>query len=366
LTVTPAFKITNAGQDITATYAARLLGLSITDEATEQADSCTIDLANGDGRIIIPESGAVLEISLGYVGNLRNMGQFVIDEVRLSGPPDVLTISGKAAPFTSAGGLKPFQTRKTRSFDNITLGDLVRTLAADAGLAPAIAPDLAAVQIEHIDQTSESDMNLLTRLARSYGALMKPTASSLVFVRRGQSRSATGQKLGAVTLNKSECSGYEIQLGQRQNVTKVRTRRHDTQTGEEVETEAFDDQGSEEEGAEYETPFPVATEEEATRSADAIRDQLARGAQTVRVTTYGRPDLIAEGSIILAGFPAPLNGEWLVKTVSHSLDKSGGYVTEIEGENSQARALAQKEERQKKAKASSGSSGGDEGGAFEE
>jgi phage protein D len=352
--VTPAFKITNEGQDITATYAARLLGLSITDEATEQADSCTIDLANGDGRIIIPESGAVLEISLGYVGNLRTMGQFVIDEVRLSGPPDVLAISGKAAPFTAAGGLKPFQTRKTRSFDNITLGDLVRTLAADAGLAPAIAPDLAAVQVEHIDQTAESDMNLLTRLARSYGALMKPTASSLVFVRRGQSRSATGQKLGAVTLNKSECSGYEIQLGQRQNVTKVRTRRHDTQTGGEIETEAFDDQ--DDEGAEYEAPFPVSTEEEATRSADAIRDQLARGAQTVRVTTYGRPDLIAEGSIVLAGFPAPLNGEWLVKTVSHRLDKSGGYVTEIEGENSQARALEQKETRKKKAKAAGGSS----------
>lgn len=350
--MTPAFKITSAGADITATYAARLLALSITDEATEQADSCSIDLANADGRLILPDSGQVIEIALGYTGNLRTMGQFVIDEVRLSGPPDVVSLSGKAAPFAAAGGLKPFQTRKTRSFDSLTLGDLVRTLAADAGLAPAIAPDLAAIQIDHLDQTSESDMNLLTRLSRVYGALMKPTASSLVFVRRGQSRSATGQKLGAVTLNKSECSAYEIQIGQRSNVSKVRTRRHDTQTGEEIETEAFDDQ---DDGAEYEAPFPVATEEEAKRSADATRDQLARGAQTVRVTTYGRPDLVAEGSIVLAGFPAPLNGEWLVKTVSHRIDKGGGFTTEIEGENSQARALEQKKARQKKAKAASGS-----------
>ncbi|WP_198287458.1 hypothetical protein [Photobacterium marinum] len=34
--------------------------------------------------------------------------------------------------------------------------------------------NMVSVRIDHVDQVSESDMNLLTRLAKRYGAVSKP------------------------------------------------------------------------------------------------------------------------------------------------------------------------------------------------
>jgi hypothetical protein len=54
---------------------------------------------------------------------------------------------------------------------------------------------LALIAIEHIDQSNESDLHLLTRLARQHGAVSKPVAGFRGFVSKGEAKSATGQQL---------------------------------------------------------------------------------------------------------------------------------------------------------------------------
>jgi hypothetical protein len=58
-----------------------------------------------------------------------------------------------------------------------------------------VSQQLALIAIEHIDQSNESDLHLLTRLARQHGAVSKPVAGFLVFVFKGEAKSATGQQL---------------------------------------------------------------------------------------------------------------------------------------------------------------------------
>lgn len=366
--MTPAFKITGAsGGDLTGTYASRLISLTITDQATEQSDSCSIELANRDGRIKLPEKGEILSVALGYRGKLREMGKFVIDTISVQGPPDTITLNGKAAPFTAAAGFKPFQTRKTRSWDGVTLGNLVRTIAGEAGMTAAVSTEYDGWLLQHLDQTNESDMNLLTRLARDWKAIMKPTFGKLVFVKRGEAKSVTGKAVGGLTITRADCSKYSASLGQRTKFAKVRTKFHDAETGkskrvtasendamvEDVDPDTVDEDG---EDAVYEHPLDYADEQAASQGAKSILDQTQRGAESVSVTVIGRPDIIAEGNVTLAGFLCSrMNGAWCIKSVVHNFTKGGGFTTTVSGETPGGEAGKSK-------KAAKGATGGDSGG----
>lgn len=316
--MTPDFRITGLANIVRS----RLISLSVTDESTEQSDTCTIELSDPRNEFDVPEAGHVIGVALGYADNLRDMGQFVVDSVKIAGPAHRITIEAKAAPFTTAGGLSPVQTRNTRSFDNITIGDLVRTIAGEHGLTPAVSPELASVVLNHLDQTNESDINLLTRLARQYRAVCKPTFGRLVFATRGESKSISGQTLPTLTLTPQDVISWNGTLSKRTEFGKVQTSYHDNETGETVVYDADSDQLAE--GSQvYQHPIPFASEDEAKAAGASMLDQFSRGAQEISISMPGNQSLMAEATITLSGFHPLLDVPWLVKRVEHSLSTSG-------------------------------------------
>ncbi len=343
--MTPAFTISVEGSDLTALIQQRLISLEITDNTAEQADSLTIELADCDRKIALPDRGGVISVALGYKGNMRDMGKFILDSVSIGGPPDRVTLGATAAPFTAVGNFKPFQTRKSRSFDDITLGDLVRTIASSSGLTAAVSPTFDSVKLSHVDQTNESDMNLLTRLARDHGAVMKPTAGHLVFAKKGAGKSVAGKPLGKITIDRSECSSYSAEWSKRANYSKVKTKSHNVETGETDQYEASD--GDDDDGPEYEHPTLYSDAESAQRGAASILEQNSRLSETINLTLPGRPDIIAEGIITVTGFKERMNGDWLIKAVQHNLSTSG-FTTTIQGETSSSKG--EKAAKAKKAK----------------
>ena len=71
--------------------------------------------------------------------------------------------------------------------------DVLRQVASDNGLTAQIDATLAAIQIDKIiAQTGESDMHLVTRLARRFGAIAKVAQGQLVFAPRGSGTTAAG------------------------------------------------------------------------------------------------------------------------------------------------------------------------------
>lgn len=174
----PAWRILADSTDITAAIADRFLSLRLTDEAGEKSDTTEICLDDRDHAIALPRTGAELEISLGYQETgLASMGLWVVDELELSGPPATLTIRAHAAHLgnsqTAKGRMATLRQSRTQNWDNVTLGDLVATIAQRNGFTPRISAALAQTVIEHLDQTDESDLHLLTRLARQYDAVAK-------------------------------------------------------------------------------------------------------------------------------------------------------------------------------------------------
>ncbi|MNE41265.1 phage late control protein GPD [compost metagenome] len=82
------------------------------------------------------------------------------------GAPDVLTIRGKSADLR--GGMNKL---RKRSWYQTTVSNIVDQVAAPYQLTPCVGDSLKGQQIDHIDQTNESDLAFLTRLASQCDAI---------------------------------------------------------------------------------------------------------------------------------------------------------------------------------------------------
>lgn len=307
----------------TANNEARLLSLRIRDQRGFESDSVEIELNDSDGKIQKPSKGAELQIYLGYDAQpLHFKGVFIVDEVSHSGPPDKLTISAKAADM-----LQSMKSHKTRSWDNVSLGSIVQTIAAEHGLQEGISAEFSAVQIEHIDQTNESDLHFLTRLAKNHDAIMKPAAGTLLFVKKGASSSVSGVALPLVTIARSDTNQHHFTEKGHDEFTGVTAHWHNMGTANREAVTI----GNTQKIKSLATPYTNASE--ARQAAQAEFDRLQRDGSTLELSLmHGKPELIAEISIQPLGFRSYIDVPWVATEVEHELSAGGGLSTQIQCE----------------------------------
>jgi len=317
----PDFLIRADSQDVTAVIRDRFMELRVTDVSGVDSDTVEIRLDDRAPAIALPRTGAKLEVYLGYrETGLARMGLFTVDEITLEGPPDSLAIRARAADLRQ--GLKE---PRTRSFDNIRIGDLVSTIAAAHGYTPQVAPDLAALSLVHLDQTEESDLNLLTRLAEDHGAVAKPMADALLFVPRGQAKSFSGKALPVVTKGRGDLSRWNVTLAERNKYLAVEARWRDLAAAADVTIVV----GSGEPVFRIRNSYPDAAT--ALAAAKAKLAAFERGAGTLSGGCRGDISLGAEGELHLAGIRPGVDGKWTLRQVVHVIG-DGGYSCEFEGE----------------------------------
>ena len=316
--MTPDYRITIDGvQDVTPAIRGRLLSLTVVDEAGQQSDTVEIGLDNRNGRIALPRRGAEIRVSLGYVATGRvSMGRYTVDEVEVSGPPDKLVVRGKGADMLA--GLK---SRKTRSWDDVSLGDLVAEIASEHGLPARVASSLRGVRIPHLDQTEESDLHLLTRLGHQYDAIAKPAGGELLFVARGTSSSASGRPMPSVVIQRQGIGNYRATLSGRSQYRAVRAHWINTASGVEVAETAGEGEPV------YIMRHVHASAGEARSAASSKLKSLTRGTGSLSISLRpGNPSVAAEASLNLKGFGRGADGLWVATRVTHAL-AGGGYST---------------------------------------
>ncbi|MCP3959265.1 MAG: late control protein, partial [bacterium] len=97
----PAFLILADSVNITALVADRLVDLVITGKAGVKSDRLVLVIDDRDERLELPETGAKLEVSIGYRESvLARMGSYVVDGIEVSGQPRLLSINATAADMT--------------------------------------------------------------------------------------------------------------------------------------------------------------------------------------------------------------------------------------------------------------------------
>ncbi|MFZ5548064.1 MAG: contractile injection system protein, VgrG/Pvc8 family, partial [Pseudomonadota bacterium] len=163
----PDFRITLGGKDITAIVNPRLVSLALTQCRGGEADQLDLVLDDADGQLELPRTGVQLALAIGWAGaDLTDKGTFTVDEVEHAGAPDQVQIRARSADLRA--GLR---NRAEQSWHATTLGTVGQTIARRNGLQARIDAGLAATPIEHADQTNESDINFITRLAMRHDAV---------------------------------------------------------------------------------------------------------------------------------------------------------------------------------------------------
>jgi len=224
----PAYRILVDGVDISPTVRSRLESLSIDDNRGFEADMVEITLDDTDGRLSLPPRGARLSISIGWTGEpLEDKGEYVVDEIQHSGAPDVLMIRASSADLRSG-----VSTKKERSWHGAKLGDIVRSIAAQNDLQPVIGKQFEGIVITHIDQTDETDSNLLQRLAEEHDAISTIKAGRLLFIAQGQATTASGQPLPEVAITRSSGDSHQFAVADRAGYTGVRAYYNDINKAE--------------------------------------------------------------------------------------------------------------------------------------
>ena len=320
--MTPLFAVTLNGTDITSNIADRLISLSISDEAGVSSDRFELALDDRDHALGWPGAGVELEIALGYreTGGVRTMGRYTVDEVESSGPPAELRLRGAAADM-----LASIKSQRRADYDGKTLGEIVRTIAGRHNLTPQIAAVFESQPVEHLDQTDESDLHLLTRLAEQFGATTKPAAGRLLFVEAGKGLDASGAAMPSVAIIRSQGTSWRASEQERQFYSRVEARwkparKHATQT-----VVVGDGEPS--------TSLRNAyrSEPEARRAAEARLRKMSRARTALSLSLPGDPELVAERPITLVGFRDGVDGAWLITRAEHRLDSSG-YSTSIDAQ----------------------------------
>ncbi len=319
----PIFNVSANGKDITGLLQDRVTSLIITDEAGFKSDKATFVLDNRAQKIGVPPKGATLAIRLGYEdGSSWITGEYTVDDVDLAGRPDTLTISAKATDMKNS-----LKAPKSKSWDVITIGDLVAAIASDHKYQPKVSEPLASTVIPHIDQTEESDMHLLTRVAEAYGAVFKPANGYLIMAPRHQLKSFTGKTLTPITVDIEDVIGQfrysSVERGKYQSViASWRDTAANTDVDETVGTG----------NPAYRIRKSSANADEARAAAQAKKDAFDRGAATLSIPMIGTPAAKAEIPLTTTNFHPVVDGAgWVINSAVHTLNNNG-LTTNIEAE----------------------------------
>ena len=266
----PIYWLSVDGADITATIQGRLIDLTLTDNRGFEADTLELRLDDTDGLLDLPPRGAVIQLSLGWLDSgLVPKGSYTVDEVEHSGAPDTLSIRARSADLRSG-----LTTQRERSWHDVTLGDIVTTIAGENDLVPAIQPALAGQRIAHIDQTNESAVNLLTRLATQFDAIATVKDGRLIFIPAAGGVSASGRALPTVAITRDIGDQHRFSIADRESYSAVKALYHDVDGA--VKGEVI--WGKEENSAEHKIPVKKAEAAPSGQYKDAGKTYKSRTA----------------------------------------------------------------------------------------
>ncbi|EKN6364776.1 phage late control D family protein [Yersinia enterocolitica] len=340
LTPRPAFDIKIGGKTQT-TVNDRLISLTLTDNRGFEADMLELVIDDADQKVALPARGAQIDIALGWKGEpLVNKGRFTVDEISHTGPPDQLIVTARSADFRDT-----FNVKREYSWHGITVGKLVASIASRYDLKAGVSEDLGKIEIDHADQTSESDISFLTRMAEKLGAITTIKNGMLLFMHPGRAVSQSGKLLPAITITRASGDKHSFRVADRDAYTGVTAywldlnygkpqktsvrRKRKSKTPPKVKTPASTSkEGNYLEGVEgnvFVMRETFKTERAARRAAAARWSKLQRGAaEFTMILARGRADLFPELPAVMQGFKPEIDqAAWIITQVTHTIGDNG-------------------------------------------
>lgn len=340
--MTPMFRIVADGADITKLINDRLLLLRTSDKPGMESDEFELRIDDRDQAVTLPPRGAKVEIYLGYSAQaLALIGRYTVDEIEVTGPPDTITLRGKASDMRGSG-----KTTRSGSWEDVSLAKIVSDVAARNGWEPGCQ---VQTKVARVDQRNESDFNFITRLAKQYDCTAKVGNGKLLVLPRQGGQSASGKALAAITISRADVSRYQFRLGDRSAQKAVQTTHQDKATGKLQVVELSNDEAADGLPGVHTDRHIYPDKKAAEAAAKARLAAFNRSTAGVRLEMVGRTDLRAERTINAQGFKSGLDGEYLADSVEQVFTQSG-WTTTVEcngGKKGKAKAKGKKSKEKK-------------------
>jgi len=334
--IAPQFVITANGADISDKINSRLISLRYSDSAGFDSDSLEFTISDGieSSPVEMPNTGAEIELSLGYDLRVVKMGRFIVDEVTREGWPETISVRARSASFDKGkNGEKQLQTQRNKKHEKGTFGKLVENIAKTNGLQSKVSDSLSSIDLGAQHQIDESDLHFLIRIARRFDGIIKVADGKLMAVKKSENKTMSGGSL-SISVSVNEVTSYRLTLAKREESGSVRAywhehkkaKRHAVTVGE----------------GDPETSLKgLYTDKTAAESA--AKSELARRGrqkEKLELTLPGRPEFAAEAELTVSGFRSGVNGKWNITSVEHEISASSGYRVSIEAERTNAGAFS--------------------------
>ena len=326
--ITPIFNIEANNKDISDKLMERVVSLKINQKMGMVSDSCELVIDDHhDSRIKLPGEDDTVRISLGYAKEdneeekLVDFGEYNVGEFAINGPRDLLTLYGDKRLWTKSLKAPVKFSWLSTPEEPLLLKDLFAKVAANHGLEAKMSPDLESIVLPQIEQ-SESDIQLLTRLASYYDAVCKVQEEVIFFMPRGSGKTLSGKGIAEVALDIEDLLSWRSLHSQYPNYQSCRAWYHDFITASRTMVEV----GS---GAPcFDLSYTYADETTAQWAAQTRLNHAARVAKTIEIMVIGEPEIRAGGTVNLSQVREGIDGSWFVAEVEHLIDKQG-FTTKV-------------------------------------
>lgn len=253
-------------------------------------------------------------------------------EFREEGPPELVILAEDAAQQAR-------MARRTKTYDDMSLADLGRTVADRLGLQPVVTglTDRVGTWV----QFNESDLAFLRRVLERYDGDVQVVGNELHLSPRrdvqrgtvelrlyGQLRSARVLVDLAHQVTKATVAGWDAEQGSRLTAesTGANAGPGTGITGAEMLAQAAIDR------TQHIGHMAVRTQDEAQAVADSAFDQRARRFVCLEGLAEGNPEIRVGTQVTISGMGPRFSNTYYVTRAAHRFDMEVGYRTQFEAE----------------------------------
>jgi hypothetical protein len=319
----PQWVLIYQGINITADISPAILSVSYTDQLSELSGEVEVVIEDHDQKwqsSWYPSLGDQVNLAIGYRGEgLLSCGEFEVDQLELSGPPDTFTMRCLATFITPA-----MRTRTSFGYENQTLLGIAATIAEKYGLGVVSAPEVIDVAFDRVTQKYQTDLAFLKRLAIEHDYDFTVRGSTLVFYSRTTLEAVPPRN----TLARTDLVSFQFRNRTSRIYRGSETTYHDPMTKSLISQSV------------------AATITSPTSDLLKCVSRCENGQQALlkaQAALHSDNSFFFDGDLVMPGSTAmasgntigvsgfgEFDGTYIIVTARHQLDRASGYTTRLE------------------------------------